>query len=227
MALDFVDAFKRPFSNTTAFLIGIFVAMIPLVNIVFYGYVVENIKNVVGNRSVPNWSPNRLFDLLIQGLTAIVAALIYFLPTIILALISMVALVSQGMFSIEFIMNPLNWAAMTTVGVLVLFTVITYIISMYFFPAVIVRYAAQNDFGAIFELDKIAKHAFTTDYFIAFIVTAVYAFAIGLAIGIPLGLLGLGIPILVPIISFIVTGITTYITFMTASTLYAQTYRGG
>jgi len=222
--LDFLNAFTRPFSDATKMLIGLVIAIIPFVNFIFYGYVIENMKSVLGRRGLPEWK--NWFDLLIEGLTGTIAALIYFLPTIIIALISMYSLVSQGLFTIEAIMNPLNWASLTGIGILLAVGIVFYLISLYIFPAVLVHYAAQNRFDAIFELDVIFKKVLSFNYLLSFLTVIVYSFVIGGVVSLLVGVVALFVPLLATLMAVIVGGITTYIIFITASTLFAQAYRG-
>lgn len=171
----FGDAFKRPFQDFKSLLIGIVIMLIPIVNFIGIGYLLQCAKTATKrNTDLPHWE--NWFDLFVKGVVALVIGIIYMIPAIItLALtIGVTALTGgfAGILGAKGAFTLLTTLATASIGLLA--TAVVGIIFWLLGSAAIVRYADRGSFSAAFELGAIARKAFTGTYFAAWLVGMIY-----------------------------------------------------
>ena len=86
--MDFETNFKKPFTDVKKLLIGILLSIVPVVNFLAVGYMLETArKSMKKDTSLPEWEG--WGDLFVKGLLSIVIEAIYFIPAAIVGLIFM------------------------------------------------------------------------------------------------------------------------------------------
>ncbi len=152
---------------------------------ILQGYLVKIVRQVMdGNDSeLPEWMDYG--KLLRDGFFVTIGQLIWALPFILLMLI--VGLVTGGLGSVVDSSGDMVAAATTGAGLLVACLVLLTVIAFLFLtPALLIQYARENEFGALFRFseifDIIRDHM--ADILIAFLVSVVAVLAISVVTGI-------------------------------------------
>lgn len=203
----FGDAFRRPFQDIKSLLIGIVIMLIPIVNFIGIGYLLQCAKSAVKhNYKLPVWE--NWLDLFIKGIIAFVIFIIYSIPAGIILLLtglkaagSLSGMMSGGMMALIPIV--------ATAGTGLLIAVVVEIVFLLIGTAAIVRYADKGNLGAAFEVGAIVKKAFTGTYFAAWLVGGIYALVLSAILG---------------LIPWIGGAIAAFIGGVTAITLIAEAY---
>ncbi len=207
----FQDAFKRPFQDFKTLIIGIVIMLIPIVNIIGFGYLLQCAKGTARrDYKMPKWG--NWLDLFIKGIVALVIMIIYMIPAaIVFALtIGMTVLTAggfTGLMSGQAISTLLT--SMATAGIGLIVTAIVGIIFGLLGSAAIIRYAEKGTLGAAFELNTIFKKAFNGPYFAAWLIGMIY-----------MGVLSA----ILSLIPFLGSAIATFVGGVTAITLIAEAY---
>ena len=152
---------------------------------ILQGYLVKIVRQVMdGNDSeLPEWMDYG--KLLRDGFFVTIGQLIWALPFILLMLI--VGLVTGGLGSVADSSGDMVAAATTGAGLLVACLVLLTVIAFLFLtPALLIQYAREDEFGALFRFseifDIIRDHM--ADILIAFLVSVVAVLAISVVTGI-------------------------------------------
>ena len=152
---------------------------------ILQGYLVKIVRQVMdGNDSeLPEWMDYG--KLLRDGFFVTIGQLIWALPFILLMLI--VGLVTGGLGSVVDSSGDMVAAATTGAGLLVACLVLLTVIAFLFLtPALLIQYAREDEFGALFRFseifDIIRDHM--ADILIAFLVSVVAVLAISVVTGI-------------------------------------------
>lgn len=206
--MGYVDAIKRPFQDLKKLIIGIIITIIPIVNFISTGYILECIKlTLKKSNKMPEWKDwGRLF---IKGLGVVVISIIYSIPVFIVLILTLGTAFLTGLFTYKVNHMVAMITAITTAGLGLILTIIVFIIMFLLSSVAVIRYAEKGRFGAAFELSDIAKKAFTGHYFAAWLIAIVYAFIV-------IAILSL-IPI-VWLIAFFIVSVTMW-------TIMADAYR--
>ncbi|MEM7820299.1 MAG: DUF4013 domain-containing protein [Candidatus Aenigmatarchaeota archaeon] len=205
----FSDAFKRPFQDFKSLVIGIVIMLIPIVNFIGIGYLLNCAKSAVRrDYKLPVWG--NWLDLFINGIVALVIGIIYMIPAMIVFALTIGFTILSGNYSALMGGNVTTLIPMlATAGIGMLVTVVVGIIFWLLGSAAIVRYAEKGNFGAAFELRAIAKKAFTGAYFAAWLVGTIYALVLGAILS---------------FIPFLGSAIASFICGVTMMTLIAEAY---
>lgn len=230
-AIDFVEALKRPFSDTKKLLIGTILGIIPIVNFTVIGYTLTSTgftKEEVNKESLPEWE--NYVDLFMKGLVSVIIGIILFLPaalvlfgtlgTVIIApAVNMILgglpietyndLISGQVTEIEM----QNWLAQNwqkfiplfqNAAPLLLLGVLLGLVALYIMPAAILGWLKEDRLGAAFSMKTLRLTA-TLDYLVNWLI-------VGYLIGLVNTLLQ-WIPILGVGISMYVGGVFSYTVF--------------
>jgi hypothetical protein len=156
--MDIGRSFKYMFEDESwisKILIGGILGIIPIVNFVVYGYMLDVIRNVAANQELPlpNWED--FGGKFVKGLMVFIASLIYAIPVIVLSIIyAIVVAIAGGAAG-----SSSRDAAGAAGGLIGLCTLVFYcVIFIYsivvygflFIPAMM-RYAEQSEFGLFFQ----------------------------------------------------------------------------
>lgn len=165
------EAIKRPFQDLRKLIIGIFLSLIPIVNFIACGYILENTKSAMKkNYKLTEWANFK--DLFIKGLLFAVIAIIYIIPAILVMVFTGLTL---GVTAVQGIFMHMSKAALVSalpvlsIG-FVLFAILAFL-ACYMIPAAAMAYVSKNKFAAAFALGEIKKKAFTKKYFVAWILS--------------------------------------------------------
>jgi hypothetical protein len=218
MMVDYNITFKKPFSDFRKLLIGIVVSIIPIVNLISYGYILESsdIKKGEQTDSMEEWED--LGGFFVKGLLGLIISLIYGIPALIVGIIAFVVALGPLLGKIVYMgpqrvqmMNPEEFFPMffpylvAALPLLIIFAILI-LIATYVAPVAVLKYIKTDKFSEAFNFKDITKYIFTGDYLIAWILVLVLNLAV------------VGILSNVP---FIGTAIASFITGMIGFSLYA------
>ena len=203
---DYGLAIKRPFQDVKKLIIGCFLSIIPLVNLIATGYVLKAAKNTLNKKNeLPEWEG--WSNLFISGLSAAVIGLIYALPGLIV-LFAGVGTLIFGIF-----MGTVAATEMASViasgGVLFIIALLLLLVAAFIAPMAIIRYVDKGEFSAAFAFGEITKKIFTGEYVGAWLIMMVY------------GLIVAAVLSLVPIAGPAIAGFVTSVSCMT---VFAEVY---
>lgn len=190
--VDFESAFKKPFTNMQKLIIGILLSIIPIVNWFARGFAMECSgvgKNKSSNK-MPEWKD--WSDYFIKGFSAVIISLIYALPALLVFLLGAGSLLGS-IFRMA-LNNVLPFAMAGRGNAIVegfttgnfmeilpglikfapflLASLLVGLLAAYLIPMATLFYLRKNDISDAFQFKKVFKKAFTSDYFIAWLVVA-------------------------------------------------------
>lgn len=205
--VDYVESIKRPFTDVGKLVLGIILSIIPIVNFIFSGYLLEVAKSAMKkDMKLPDYKDyGKMF---IEGLLTTVIGFVYLLPVIILLGI----LLLTGTFSFGNILQGGLLGILSAIAGLGIYLIILAIVGIIFWllaTVAILRFAENREFGAAFEFGKIAKKAFTGHYVMNWVLTMAIVWVFALLIN------------LIPVVGQF---ITIYIAGVINMTALAQAY---
>ncbi|HII15837.1 MAG TPA: DUF4013 domain-containing protein [Nanoarchaeota archaeon] len=175
--MDYETAFKKPFTDIKKLLIGIALSILPIVNWLTIGYMLDTAnRSMKRNSELPEWAD--WGNLFVRGLLATVIELLYFLPAIIVAAVLLWPLVSTlGPAMMQGRAPDMSQMFMTmgSLGYGVVIAGILGIITMYIAPSAMMHFASTGTFGSAFEFGSVLKKAFSGTYFVAWVVFVIYS----------------------------------------------------
>jgi hypothetical protein len=175
--VDYARAFKRPFEDIKTLVIGMIVAILPVVNFAAIGYVLECMRTAKKRDfrlpEFKEWG-----NLLSRGFLFALMMVVYYLApgTILLAI-----LMIFGFGAAEFGDMALEDISAIGPGILGIVWLLVSLVILYILPSVMNNYTKNYRFGDGFRLREIFGNAMNKDYFITWLVFIV-ATAIVLAI---------------------------------------------
>jgi hypothetical protein len=234
---DIVKALKRPFSEVNKFLIGTLLGMIPIVNLIVIGYTLictGFTKEKVERDSLPEW--RNYGDLFVKGLTSVIIGIILFLPTVLILLGTIGAVImSPAMSNIISGVSPETWNNLAAGQIsdiqienwfaenwtqflpllgaapFALIAVILALLALYIVPVAVLGWLKEDRFSAAFSW-KVIQKAMTLNYFVNWIVVGFITIIVNALLG---------------WIPFLGRGITMYITGVFSYTVFAEVYERG
>ena len=203
--MNFNEAIRRPFKDLKILIIGIIIMMIPIVNILGFGYVMRASKlSIRRNYKMPEW--REWTDLFVKGITAVIIALIYLIPTFLVVMISLgSSFLATGLTQ--------SWIGILTLtsslGIAMLISMVVLLVTLYVLPIALITYIDRESFSEAFKLNSIINKAFQAEYFTVWLVGIVYQIVLTAILS------------FIPVIGF---GIATFITTITFFTLISEVY---
>ena len=206
--VDYVESVKRPFTDIGKLVLGIVISIIPIVNFMFSGYLLNVAKSAMKkDMDLPKWE--NWGTLFVEGLLAFVIGIIYMLPVVVIlgglllvGGLSVPGLITGGMLGMAGVMAGL--------GIYLVVLVIVGLVLGFLSTVALLTYAETRDFSSAFAFRDIIKKAFTGTYIVGFIITVVIVGVIAFIIG---------------LIPFIGQFLSTFIVGTIAYTALAQAYR--
>ncbi len=211
-------SFRKPFSDFRKLLIGIVINIIPIVNLISYGYILESsdIKKGEQSEKMEEWEDFGGF--FVKGLLGLIISFIYAIPALIVGIIAFVVALGPLFGKLAFMgpqrvqtMNPEEFFPMflpylvAALPLVVVFAILI-LIATYVAPVAVLKYIKTDKFSEAFNLNDIAKYIFTGDYIVAWVLVLVLNLAlVGILSNVP----------------FIGTAIASFITGMIGFSLYA------
>lgn len=173
--INYEDAFKKPFSDFKKLALAIILNILPIVNFIVYGYLLEVARSSAGKKpgnSLPEWK--NYGSLFLNGLFSFIIGLFYLLPffivmaiTFAMAKISIFSYMSNG--SLQGI-TP----AIASLGLWALLLLILLLATTYILPSAIMSYALSGEISSAFEFGNVVKKAITQEYFVVWLISIVY-----------------------------------------------------
>ena len=206
--VDYVESVKRPFTDIGKLVLGIVISIIPIVNFMFSGYLLNVAKSAMKkDMDLPKWE--NWGTLFVEGLLAFVIGIIYMLPVVVIlgglllvGGLSVPGLIAGGMLGMAGVMAGL--------GMYIVVLVIVGLVLGFLSTVALLTYAETRDFSSAFAFRDIIKKAFTGTYIVGFIITMVIVGVIAFIIGL--------IPLIGQFLSTFIVGTIAY-------TALAQAYR--
>ncbi len=226
--VDYEQAIRKPFTDTTKLLTGIILSIIPILNFTLVkGFAIEcsGLGKARKSAKMPEWK--NWWDLFVKGLLAVTIGFIYMIPAIAIFtvaagffFVSMFSGFTGGLSSEmmgdsqagEVISQTIqnNWSAifpaMLEAAPIFLAGALLALIAAYLTPMAVLNYIKKNKFSQAFALREVTHKCFNAEYFVAFLVVAVVSIMAGLVLAwIPI--LGIGIfNFVIGVFSFTVFG---------------------
>lgn len=236
--IDFEEAIKKPFTDLGKLVLGIILSVVPIINWIAQGYVIENsgLGRNKPSKKMPEW--DNLGEYFIKGLTSYIIILIYILPAIIVFSIALgyaatslttafVGIVPEG-FITQIMTGKVaeenasqfaqllsqNWMlampTLITIAPLVILGLFLLLIALYLYPVAVLNYLKNKKFGKAFDLNFVISKALTANYFIVWIIGGVIAMVLRTIL--------IFIPLVGTAAAFFISGLIVY-------NLYGQAFR--
>jgi hypothetical protein len=225
--MDIGKSFSFPFEDEkwlSKSLIGVLVAIVPIVNFAWGGYLIELLKAVINNdpKPLPEWG--NFGEKFFKGLYLVIASFVYAIPALILACIPLTMLGGMSAFSENGdVMNNLGGVIAGVGGIFGCLLLLYSLFLSFIYPAIYIHFARMDNFGAFFEFGNIMKvmRANTGQYLTAWLVTLVAGVLVSIVVGLVTTVLG-WIPCVGWIIAWIVSGVGYVYTFYIFAHLFGQ-----
>jgi len=144
----FTYMFKDP-NWVTKFLIGILISLVPILNLAWSGYGIGIMRNMAkgDEHPMPEW--DEIGKKFMDGLFVAIAGFVYMIPMWIVMCIAFLPTM--------FVSDSDTAASLATAGgVIVSCCVLVYVLLFSFLmPAILIHYAREDSFGALFQLREI------------------------------------------------------------------------
>lgn len=206
--VNYEDAIKKPFTEMGKLVLGIILSIIPIVNWIAQGFILEcsGVGKNKPSKKMPEWKD--LGDYFVKGFLSYVIMFIYMIPAIIVfmaaigyAAFSFMAMFS-GMASQEMINSMAasqmsrpelaqfisqNWIlllpTLIAVAPLLIIGLILLLGAAYFSPIAVLNYIKNKKFGKAFDFNFVFKKSFTANYFIVWIIAGVIGMVLKAILG--------------------------------------------
>lgn len=209
-------AVQRPFQDSKKFLVGSLLFMIPFVNIITglfaSGYILECARTAIKKQNkLPEWED--WGNLFVKGLLLSIVGMLYFLPALVLGIVS-------GFAALWAVLSgETQSGVILPIGVSLTASGLLAILTVYLVPSAILGYAHTNRFKSVFALSTVFRKAFRWHYFSAWVISVFYAFLISSAASV------LSIALLSTVVGpFIIAGVASFVLGVTTITMMGQAY---
>jgi len=219
---------RKPFTDISKLIIGIIVSMIPLINWIARGFIIESsgFGKTRPSKKMPDWK--NWASLFFKGFASIAIAFIYAIPAIIVLIASaglavaslantylgtiipnsLVTSVMAGGTSPRVIGQLIsqNWylalPTIITLAPIIIIGLVLLLMALYLTPVAVLNYLKNGKFSKAFDINYVTKKACTAKYFVVWIVAGVITMVITAILGL--------IPLIGTQIAFFVSGVISY-----------------
>jgi hypothetical protein len=231
--IDFIKAVKRPFSDFRKFGLGFLFGLIPVVNFFVGGYSLACAKSAEKKKyDLPEWK--EFGSLFIHGIMGFVISFLYFIPAIAF-FAACFGLIIKWLGSaypwsvIEQILakpaeqmvpaleNLLRGMPLAGIVVLITLGTIFMIFAAYVLPSALMLYVRKWKFGDAFNFKDSMKKAFTSNYFVSWLLIAMYSTVFSYAASYTIGM----IPAIGQMAS---SSLTSFVVGVTQMTLFGELF---
>jgi hypothetical protein len=180
--VDYNKSINRPFGDLKKLLLGIVISIIPLVNILFLGYLIKVAKSAMKNDMVlPEWDD--LLGTAVIGIQFFLIEMVYFVPVFILGLIGVfTGLITMPSFTGLAVTAILAW--ILGAGITMIILLIIGLLFMLLSSVAILRFAESGNFGAAFEFGEVIAKATKGNYIGGWLIATSIAFVGGIILNI-------------------------------------------
>jgi len=202
--VEYEKAIKRPFQDIKKLLIGSIIAIIPIANFIYSGYLLKAAENTMKkDNNLPEWED--WGNLFMAGIMAAIISFIYFIPAGIITIVAGTKIISALLAINKAAMSSLDSSIGSWMIVFFLVMGITFLV----LPMALLRFVDKGKFSAAFAFGDILKKVFRGKYIIAWIIVGVYSIILMAILSI--------IPVAGTMIAAFITGITSI-------TIFAEVY---
>lgn len=193
--MDIGKSFSFPFEDErwlSKSVIGAIVAIVPIVNFAWLGYLIELLRAVMAGtpKPLPEWG--NFGEKWVKGLLLTFASMIYAIPALILACIPLTMLGGLSATQESNLSDQLGGLLAGVGGIFGCLILVYSLFLTFILPAIYINYARNSTFSALFEFGRIIKIA--TDelgkYVTAWLVSLLAGIVVGLVVGILTALVG-------------------------------------
>jgi hypothetical protein len=210
--MDFETNFKKPFTDVKKLLIGILLSIVPIVNFLAIGYMLETArKTMKKDSSLPEWAG--WGDLFVRGLLSIVIEAIYFIPAAIVGAIFLWPLMSKAMPMMVAGQIPNVGQMIAGMGSAMMGLALAGLLALfaaYITPSAIFHFL-NGSFADAFKFGDVLKKAFSGAYLMAWTLFILYSMVLGAVLG---------------FIPYVGSGAATFIAGITGFSLIAEAFGG-
>ncbi|OGI12275.1 hypothetical protein A3K64_03040 [Candidatus Micrarchaeota archaeon RBG_16_36_9] len=233
--VNYEESIKKPFTDFGKLVIGIILSIIPIVNWIAQGFIIESsgIGRSKPSKNMPEWK--NVGDYLIKGLLSHVIIFIYLLPAILIlsatvgyfigSLISSLSGVLPSGFVSSLLTGRItgdevnlllsqNWMlilpALLRSLPLILIGLFLVLVGVYLSPMAVLNYLKNKRFSSAFDLNLVFHKSFTSQYFLAWIIAGMIMIVIRSAL--------FFIPVIGSAIAYFISGLIAY-------SLFGQVFR--
>jgi hypothetical protein len=198
--VNYEEAIKKPFTDLGKLILGIILSIIPIVNWIAQGYIIENsgLGKNKPSKKMPEWK--NLGDYFKKGLLSYVILFIYMIPAIIVFSIAIgyaagSLLAAFGGVMPEGFMSSMmagqvqreelrqllsqHWMlalpTLITLAPILLLGLFLLLVAVYLSPIAVLNYLKNKKFGKAFDFNFVFSKAITGKYFTAWLVAGVIA----------------------------------------------------
>jgi small-conductance mechanosensitive channel len=196
--INYEEALKKPFTDLGKLVLGIILSLIPIVNWIAQGFILEcsGVGKSKPSKKMPEWKD--LGDYFVKGFLSYVIMFIYMIPALIVFVIAIGFAVSSlfatyiGIMPEGFMTSMMaggaggeqirqffsqNWMlalpTLITLAPLIILGLILLLIAVYVSPIAVLNYLKNKNFSKAFDLHLVFKKAFTTNYIIVWIIAGI------------------------------------------------------
>lgn len=200
--MDYQLAIKRPFTDLKKLIIGILLSIIPIVNFLSIGYILESAKLTLSKKNnLPEW--NNWGGLFWHGLLGLVISAIFMLPAIIVGVAGVGAGILKGLITSSVL------EGLETGGPMIIAAGLLLLVSAYLLPAATLMFIQKWKFADAFKFGDMLKKVATSKYLVAWLVSLI---------------LGLVITVILTVIPLIGTAIGSFVSGVISITIMAQAF---
>lgn len=184
--VDYGWSFSRAVEDWKKILIGAVIGLIPIVNLIYAGYLLRVAKTAHGKKKLPEW--DQWVDDFVNGLKVLVVGIVYAIPLIIVAVIFVKSLLAGAVSTMMEMASEGGTSNLSDVsglfdvgftGVLVIFVLGLLIALLQ--PAAVLRMAFHgNSLGEAFKFGEVFRRVFTGEYIVTWIIVVIVTWIIGL-----------------------------------------------
>jgi hypothetical protein len=182
--MDFETNFKKPFTDVKKLLIGILLSIVPIVNFLAIGYMLETArKSMKKDTSLPEWTG--WGDLFVKGLLSIVIEAIYFIPAAIAGMIFLWPVMSSAMPMMMQGQIPNIGQLIANMGPAMMGLALAGLLGLfaaYVAPSAIFHFL-NGGFNDAFKFGSVLKKAFSGTYGMAWTLFILYSMVLGAVLG--------------------------------------------
>ena len=210
--MDFETNFKKPFTDVKKLLIGILLSIVPVVNFLAVGYMLETArKSMKKDTSLPEWEG--WSDLFVKGLLSIVIEAIYFIPAAIVGLIFMWPVMIKAMPMMMAGQIPNIGEMIAGMGSMMMglgLAALLALFAAYIAPSAIFHFL-NGTFADAFKFGDVLKKAFSGTYGMAWTLFILYSMVLVSVLG---------------FIPYVGSGAATFIAGITGFSLMGEAFSG-
>ena len=233
--VNYEESIRKPFTDFGKLVVGIILSIIPIVNWIAQGFIIETsgLGKNKPSKNMPEWK--NIGDYFVKGFSSYVIIFIYAIPAMLVLSLSIGYIVASFMSVFTGVLPSglvsslvagqvtreelrllitQNWMTLLPIIIrafpLILLGLFLLLIASYLSPIAIINYLKNKKFGKAFDLNVVIKKSFNGQYFITWIVVGLIAFVLKSVLDI--------IPFVGPAIAFFISGIIAY-------SLFGQVYR--